>query len=383
MDWVYLDNNATTMIDPRVLEAMRPFLAEQYANPSSTHHFGQQARYAVEVARECIAGLLGLAGGQIIFTSGGTEANDLAVRGMLASRPSKRHLVTTAVEHASILRLAQQIEKEGYRVTYVGVDRLGRLDPAEFEAALGEDTALASVMHANNETGVVFPVERLGEIAASKGIPLHVDAIQTVGKVATELGKWPVSLVTLAAHKFHGPKGVGVLYIRRGVRPRPRLIGGHQESDLRAGTENVPAIVGMAEALRLAVEHLEEENGRVRVLRDRLETSILQRIPLAHGLGHREDRLPNTTAIGFEALEAEAILMLLSNQRICASSGSACGSGSLSPSHVLTAMGLDERVVHGAVRFSLSRFNTDQEIDRVVEVVPSIIERLRRVMGGA
>ncbi|HOW71124.1 MAG TPA: aminotransferase class V-fold PLP-dependent enzyme [Phycisphaerae bacterium] len=383
MDWVYLDNNATTMIDPRVLEAMRPFLAEQYANPSSTHHFGQQARYAVEAARECIAGLLGLSGGQVIFTSGGTEANDLGVRGMLASRPSKRHLVTTAVEHASILRLAQQIEKEGYRVTYVGVDRLGRLDPAEFEAALGGDTALASVMHANNETGVVFPVERLGEIAASKGIPLHVDAIQTTGKVVTDLGKWPVSLVTLAAHKFHGPKGVGVLCIGRGVRPRPRLVGGHQEGDLRAGTENVPAIVGMAEALRLAVEHLEEENGRVRALRDRLETGILQRIPLTHGLGHREDRLPNTTAIGFEALEAEAVLMLLSNHRICASSGSACGSGSLSPSHVLTAMGLDERVVHGAVRFSLSRFNTDQEIDRVLEVVPSIIERLRRVMGGA
>lgn len=381
MDWIYLDNNATTMMDPRVFETMRPFLLDQYANPSSTHHFGQQARHAVETARERIASLLGLTANQVVFTSGGTEANDLAIRGMLAARPDKRHLVTTAVEHDSVLRLARRIEKEGYRVSYLGVDQRGRLDPAEFEAALGDDTALASVMHANNETGVVFPLEQLGQIAASKGVPLHIDAVQTMGKLAVDWGKCPAQLITLAAHKFHGPKGIGALCIKRGVRPRPRLVGGHQEGDLRPGTENVPAIVGMAEALALAAAHIEEENARIRALRDRIETGIRQRVPSAHLLGDRELRLPNTASIGFEALEAEAILMLLSNHGICASSGSACGSGSLEPSHVLTAMGLDERVVHGAVRFSLSRFTTDADVDRVIEVVPKIIERLKSVMA--
>lgn len=382
MDWIYLDNNATTMMDPRVFEAMRPFLIEQYANPSSAHHLGQQARHAVESARERIAARLGLAGHQVVFTSGGTEANDLAVRGTLAARPGKRHLVTTAVEHESVLRLAHLVEKEGYRVTYLGVDRLGRLDPAEFEAALGEDTALASVMHANNETGVVFPIEQLGGIAASKGVPFHVDATQTAGKCPMNLGKVSVQLVTLSAHKIHGPKGIGALCVKRGARPRPRLIGGHQEGDLRAGTENVPAIVGMAEALDLAADHINEENTRVRDLRDRLEAGILERVASACRAGDREHRLPNTTTICFEALEAEAILISLSNHGICASSGSACSSGALEPSHVLAAMGLDERALHGAVRFSLSRFNREEEIDRTLEVVPAVIERLRTVMAN-
>ncbi len=382
MAWIYLDNNATTRLDPRVFEAMRPFLLEAYANPSSIHHFGQQVRHAVETARERMAGLLGLTPRQIVFTSGGTEANDLAIRGVLAARPTKKHFVTTPIEHDSIVRLAAELKREGYRVTQVPVDGLGRIDLAGFEAALDEDTALASVMHANNETGVILPIERLGEIAAAKHVPLHVDATQTVGKLPLDLGTLPVQLVTLAAHKFHGPKGAGALCIKRGVRLRSRLVGGHQERDLRAGTENVAAIVGMAEALQLAVDHLSEEQGRVRDLRDRLEAGICERVPAARILGDREHRLPNTTSIAFASLEAEAILMLLSNHEVCASSGSACSSGSLEPSHVLTAMGIEEQWTHGAIRFSLSRFTTAEEVDRALAVVPQVIERLQALGQG-
>ncbi|NLX22558.1 MAG: aminotransferase class V-fold PLP-dependent enzyme [Phycisphaerae bacterium] len=377
MSWIYLDNNATTRLDPRVFEAMRPFLLDRYANPSSIHQFGQQVRHAVETAREQMAALLGLTARQIVFTSGGTEANDLAIRGALAARPTKRHFVTTPIEHDSILRLTAELKREGYRVTQVPVDNLGRLDPGAFGAALDDDTALASVMHANNETGVILPIEQLGEIAAARGVPLHVDATQTVGKLPLDLGALPVQLVTLAAHKFHGPKGVGALCVKHGVRLRSRLVGGHQERDLRAGTENVAGIVGMAKALQLAVDHLPEERGRVRELRDRLEARICERVPSARVLGHREHRLPNTTSIAFPYLEAEAILMLLSNHEVCASSGSACSSGSLEPSHVLTAMGIEEPWTHGAIRFSLSRFTTADEIDRTLAIVPQVIERLQ------
>lgn len=374
---VYLDNNATTMLDPKVLEAMLPYLREQYANPSSIHYFGQQARHAVETAREQVAAALGARPRQIVFTGGGTEANHLAIRGALAARPEKRHFVTTRVEHDSVLRLAERLADEGYRVTYLGVDRRGQVDLAEFEASLTDDTALASIMQANNETGVIFPIERLAEIAAARGVPLHTDATQTVGKLAIDVNRLPVSLLTLAAHKLHGPKGVGVLYLRRGMKVRSQLVGGHQERDLRAGTENVAGIVGAGEALRLAVEHLDEENTRVRDLRDRLESGLLTAIPATHPIGDREHRLPNTANVAFEALEAEAILMLLSNEGICASSGAACSSGSLEPSHVLQAMGVPERIAHGAIRLSLSRFNTDADIERALSVMPRVIERLR------
>jgi cysteine desulfurase len=376
---VYLDNNATTALDPRVLDAMMPYLREQYANPSSIHYFGQQARHAVETAREQVAAAMGARPRQIVFTGGGTEANALAIRGVLAARPDKRQFVTTRIEHDSVLRLAEQLAREGYRVTYIGVDRAGRVDPAEFEAALSDDTALASIMHANNETGVILPVEELGAIAAARGVPLHTDATQTVGKLPVDVSKLPVSLLTMAAHKFHGPKGVGVLYIGRGTRVLPQLLGGHQERDLRAGTENVAGAVGTGEALRLAVEHLDEENTRVRGLRDRLEAALLASIAAAHPIGDREHRLPNTANVAFEGLQAEAILMLLSNEEICASSGSACSSGSLEASHVLQAMGVPEPIAHGAIRFSLSRFNSDADVDRVLEVMPRAIERLRAI----
>lgn len=383
MNSIYFDNNATTMVDPQVVEAMWPLLREQYANPSSVHHFGQQARHSVETAREQVASAIGCQPREIVFTSGGTEANDLAIRGALSGHADKRHFVTTAVEHLSVIRLAEQLQSEGYDVTCVGVDRLGRIDPAEFEASLTDRTALASVMHANNETGVLFPIEQLAEIAAARGIPLHVDAAQTVGKLPIDLEKQPVHLMTMSAHKFHGPKGVGAVCIRRGTRLQAQLVGGHQERSLRAGTENVAGIVGMGRALRLAVEHLNEENTRVRAMRDRLEAGIVERVPIAHLIGDRDDRLPNTANIGFEVLEAEAILMLLSNQGLCASSGSACSSGSLEPSHVLAAMGIDEKVAHGAVRFSLSRFNTNDQIDRAIDIVSQGVERLQAVLPCA
>ncbi|UCD27711.1 MAG: cysteine desulfurase NifS [Planctomycetota bacterium] len=379
MTWIYLDNNATTMIDPKVLEAMLPLLGEQYANPSSVHQFGQQARHIIETAREQIADAIGAKTRQIIFTSGGTEANNLAIRGTLAARPDKRHIVTTAVEHESVINLAGQLENEGYRVTCLGVDGQGRLDPAEFETAITEDTALTSIMHANNETGVVFDIERLGRIATDKGVPLHVDAVQTVGKLPIDVSKLPVQLMTMSAHKFHGPKGIGALYVAKDSRVKPQFVGGHQERKLRPGTESTAGIVGMGTALRLAVEHLDEENTRVKAQRDRLETGILQHIPIARVIGHQIARTPNTTDIGFEALEAEAILMLLSNYEVCASSGSACSSGSLEPSHVLRAMKIDERIAHGAIRFSLSRFTTNQEIDRTLEIMPKVIERLQKL----
>ncbi|HPD30842.1 MAG TPA: cysteine desulfurase NifS [Phycisphaerae bacterium] len=386
MSVIYLDNNATTRIAPEVLEAMLPWLGERYANPSSVHHFGQQARHAVEVAREQVAAAMGVRDRQIIFTGSGTESNNLAIRGVLAARPEKRHVATTAVEHDSVLRPMQQLEREGYRVTYLGVDSLGHLDLGELEASLSDQTALVSIMHANNETGVIFPIERIAALTSAKDIPLHVDAVQTTGRIRDASGHSPLNLVdvpvdllTASAHKFHGPKGVGILYLRRGARLRPQVLGGHQERDLRAGTENVAGIVGAGRALELAMRHLDADSARVATLRDRLEEGICSRVSIARVNGDRVGRIPNTTNIGFEALQAEAILMLLSNHGVCASSGSACSSGSLEPSHVLTAMGIDRRVVHGAIRFSLSRFTTEAEIDQVLDLMPGIIERLQKL----
>lgn len=384
MSIIYLDNNATTMPAPEVVEAMLAWLRENYANPSSVHHLGQQARHAVETAREQVAAVLGVGHRQVVFTGSGTEANNLAIRGVLASRPDKRHVVTTAVEHDSVLRLMRQLERDSCEITCLGVDQSGHLDLAELSDSLTERTALVSIMHANNETGVVFPIDEIAAIVADRGIPLHVDAVQTTGRLRDVSGRSPlnladvpIDLLTASAHKFHGPKGVGILCMRRGTRLRPQIVGGHQERDLRAGTENVAGIVGTGAAIELALRHLDEDADRIRHLRDRLEEGICSRISIAKVNGDRSGRLPNTTNIGFEALQAEAILMLLSNHGICASSGSACSSGSLEPSHVLTAMGIDHRVVHGAVRFSLSRYTTEAEIDRTLEIFPAVIEKLQ------
>ena len=373
---IYLDNNATTRPDPAVVEAMLPYLHEQYANPSSVHHFGQQARHAVESAREQIAALIGARPNQIVFTGSGTESNYLAMLGLLQARPDRRQIITTRVEHDCVLRLSERLAEEGYEVAWIEVDSEGRLDPAAVEAAITDRTALISIMHGNNETGAIHPIEQIAKLAAARGVPLHSDAVQTLGKLPIDVARLGASTLAAAAHKFHGPKGVGFLYIRRGVHLRPMLVGGHQERDLRAGTENVAGIVGMAVALKLAIDHLDDEHTRVRALRDRLESAILAHLPTARVLAAGAQRLPNTAMIAFPGLEAEAILMLLSNEGLCASAGSACSSGSLEPSHVVRAMGIDDHTGHGAVRFSLSRFTTEADIDRAIELIPAAIARL-------
>lgn len=377
MTSIYLDNNSTTRAAPSVVEAMAPFWREQYGNPSSLHRAGQSARHAVETAREHVANLIHARPRDIVFTSGGTEADNLAILGVLDAEPTRRHIVATAVEHVAVLSLCERLAREGLRVTLLGVDALGRLDPDEVDRAISDDTSLVSVMYANNETGVIFPIAEIARRCAARGVPLHVDAVQAVGKLPIDVAALGSSLMTISAHKIHGPKGAGALYVGRRVRMRGQLVGGHQERDLRPGTENVAAIVGFGEAARLASERLRgEEWARVAELRDRLERVVCERVPFAHVIGDREHRTPNTTNIAFEALEAEAVLIALSEQGVCASSGSACSSGSLEPSHVLKAMGIDERIAHGAVRFSLSVETTQEEIDAAIDIVASVTQRL-------
>ena len=373
---IYLDNNATTRPLPEVVEAMLPLMHEGYANPSSVHQFGQTARHRVETAREQVATSIGATPKEIVFTSGGTESINLAIRGVLRSRPERRHFVTSAIEHSAVMKLADELEREGYRVDRVGVDGNGRLDEQEWSDKLTEETALASLMQANNETGVVFDVARLTEIAADKGVPLHLDAVQAVGKLEISVADWPVTLMSLSAHKFHGPKGIGALFVRRRTRLAPLISGGSQERNLRGGTENVPGIVGMGVAAVAAVRDRETVSQQVGNLRDALERGILEGVSFAHVVGKGAQRVHNTANIAFEGLEAEAILLLLSEAGICASSGSACSSGSLEPSHVLQAMGVDPQIAHGAIRFSLSRFNTAEEIDSVVAALPALLAKL-------
>lgn len=375
---VYFDNNATTQVIPEVVEAMVPFLGEYYGNPSSIHRFGSSVGQKIAEARLQVAQLIGAADPvEIIFTSCGTEGDNAAIRGMLEAQPSKRHIVTTQVEHPAVLSLCQHLEKKGYRVTWLGVDHDGGLDLDELGDALADDTALVSVMHANNETGVVFPIERISAIVRAKGIPLHVDAVQTAGKLALDVNQTPIDLLTISGHKFHGPKGVGALYVRRGITFPPFLIGGHQERNRRAGTENVAGIIGMGRAAELAFARLGDCGRQVRALRDRLEQSLV-----ASGLeirinGQAQERLPNTSNVSFRYLEGESILVLLDQQGICASTGSACTAGSSEPSHVLRAMKVPTDWLQGAVRFSLSRLNTADDVDYVNEMLPPIVQRLR------
>lgn len=377
---IYLDNNATTRMAAEAVEAMAPFWRENYGNASSLHRVGQEARHAVERARERIAHLIHARPRNLVFTSGGTESVNLAIQGTLAASPTKRHIVTTAVEHLAVLSLCRRLETQGIAVTYVGVDGAGHLDMDALASALTEDTALVSVMHANNETGVIFPVREIADITRARGITLHVDAAQTFGKIAIDTGALGADLVSFSAHKMHGPKGAGALYVGRGTRLRSLWVGGHQERDLRPGTENVAAIVGFSAAAELAAERLADDRlTSVAVLRDRLEAGILQRVDTAHVIGDSRCRTANTTNIGFARLEAEAILVALSEAGVCASSGSACSSGSLEPSHVLAAMGIDTAIAHGAVRFSLSHETTEEDIDQVLEIVPRMVTRLASI----
>jgi cysteine desulfurase len=375
-DWLYLDNNATTRPLPDVVDAMLPYLDTRYANPSSVHQFGQTIRHAVDLARARVAALLGTTPREIIFTAGGTEAINLAIRGTLARVPGRGRLVTTAVEHSATLRVSERLADEGHPVAYVRVDHHGRVDVDDFRSKVTPGTALVSLIHANNETGVVTDLTPLLAHTSALGVPVHLDAVQSAGKVPLNVAELPVQLMSLSAHKFHGPKGVGALYVRRRTRIDPLLVGGGQEQGVRGGTENVAAIIGMGIAAEHAGATLAESNRRVAELRDDFERRVLQAVPFATVIGSEAPRVANTSNIAFEALQAEAILILLSERGICASSGAACSSGSLEPSHVLKAMGIDDRVAHGAIRFSLSRFTTPEEIDFTVDALPELLGRL-------
>ncbi len=377
MRTIYLDNNATTRVAPEVVEAMLPYYTDLYGNPSSMHSFGGQVARNIREAREKMASLIGASPEEIIITSCGTESDNTAVRSALATYPDRRHIVTSRVEHPAIRSLCARLAREGYRVTEVPVDADGRLDMDVYEKSLTPDTAVVSLMWANNETGVIFPVEKAAETARSRGILFHTDAVQAVGKIPINMKNSPINMLSISGHKLHAPKGIGYLYVRKGTKFSPFLIGGHQERERRGGTENTPGIVGLGKACELAALNMEKENNEVLQLRDRLENELLARIPNSKVNGDRENRLPNTSNISFEFVEGEAILLMLNELGICASSGSACTSGSLQPSHVLRAMGVPFTMAHGSIRFSLSIYNTDEEIDTVIENLPPIIERLR------
>lgn len=378
---VYFDNNATTPVAPEVVDRMVPLLTEHFGNPSSMHRFGARAGVEMAEARQKVMSLLGAAlPHEIVFTSGGSEADNLAIVGVLKAAPDKRHVITTAVEHPAVLGLCRDLEKrQGYDVTYLPVDGLGNLDLDLLRDALREDTAIVSMMMANNETGVIFDVAAAGEIVRQHGAVFHVDGVQAAGKLALDLENMPIDLFSLSGHKLHASKGIGALYIRRGTKLRPLIVGGHQERGRRAGTENVAAAAGFGVACELAGDRLAEENTKVRALRDRLERGLLAAIPDCRANGDPLRRLPNTSNISFEFIEGEGILLLLDRVGVAASSGSACTSGSLEPSHVLRAMGLPFTLTHGSIRFSLSRYNTSTEVDYVVQALPPIIERLRMI----
>ncbi|MHC4487191.1 MAG: cysteine desulfurase NifS [Planctomycetota bacterium] len=379
MRTVYFDNNATTKVAEEVAEEARPLFCELYGNPSSMHTFGGQISRRIRQAREQIAGLLGCEPSEIIFTSGGTESDNAAIKGALAAAPDKRKIITSRVEHPAVLTVCRELENHGYTVVELAVDKQGRLDLAELEEQIDDDTALVTIMYANNETGVTFPIDKIAELVTGRNIVFHTDAVQAIGKIPLNLSKSNIDLLSLSGHKLHAPKGVGVLYVRKGTRLSPFMLGGHQEAGRRAGTENVPGIVGLGKACELAAKNIEQENSRIRYLRDKLENAILEKCPDSRINGDKENRLPNTTNISFEYIEGEAILLMLDKYGICASSGSACTSGSLEPSHVLRAMGVPFTAAHGSIRFSLSRYNTEEEVDYTIEKMPAIINRLREL----
>jgi len=379
MRTIYFDNNATTKVADQVAEEMRPLFCELYGNPSSMHTFGGQIGRRIRQAREQVAGLLGCEPSEIIFTSGGTESDNTAIKGTLAAAPNKRTIITSRVEHPAVLTVCRELENHGYTVVELAVNKQGQLDLAELEDQIDDDTVLVTIMYANNETGVMFPIDKIAELVSSKGAVFHTDAVQAIGKIPLNLSKVNIDLLSLSGHKLHAPKGVGVLYVRKGTRLSPFMLGGHQEGGRRAGTENVPGIVGLGKACELAAKNIEQENSRVKYLRDKLENAILEKCPDSRLNGDRENRLPNTTNISFEYIEGEAILLMLDKYGICASSGSACTSGSLEPSHVLRAMGVPFTAAHGSIRFSLSRYNTEEEVDYTIEKMPPIINRLREL----
>lgn len=377
MNTVYLDNNATTQVAEEVLEVMLPYFRTLYGNPSSMHTFGGQVGQKIRAAREQVAALIGAGPEEIIFTSCGTESDNAAIHSALATRPDKKHIITSRVEHPAVRALCAHLAGQGYRVTELPVDKNGILDLENLEKSMTPDTAVVSLMWGNNETGVIFPVEEAAAMAHERGVLFHTDAVQSTGKIPINLKKNAIDMLSISGHKLHAPKGVGVLYVRKGTKFSPFLIGGHQERERRGGTENTAGIIGLGKACELAAVNMEKENTYVRGLRDKLERELLNRITQSRVNGDTGNRLPNTTNISFEFVEGEAILLLMNELGICASSGSACTSGSLQPSHVLRAMGVPFTMAHGSIRFSLSIYNTEKEIDFVIDKMPAIIERLR------
>ncbi len=376
---IYLDNNATTRVADEVFEEIKPYFCDQYGNPSSMHVFGGQVGAKIKEARERVTDLLGCSPSEVVFTGCGTESDNMAIQGTLAAYPNKRKIITTRVEHPAVLAVCRELENRGYTVVELSVDREGQLDLTELDAELDEDTALVTVMFANNETGVIFPIEEIAKRVSARGSVFHTDAVQAVGKIPINLANSDIDLLSLSGHKLHAPKGVGVLYVRKGTRLTPFMLGGHQEHGRRAGTENVPGIIGLGKACKMAQAAFDVENRQVRAMRDSLETTLMRTCQGAMLNGVKEARLPNTTNISFEFVEGESILLMLNQFAVCASSGSACTSGALEPSHVLRAMGVPFTAAHGSIRFSLSRYTTQEEVDLVAEKLPPIINRLREL----
>jgi len=379
MKVVYVDNNATTRVAPEVVEEMLPYFSEYYGNPSSMHTFGGKVGRKIEEARERVADLLGALPTEIVFTSCGTESDNAAILATLETYPEKNHIITTRVEHPAVLTLCKYLQKKGYKVTFLPVDNVGKLDLKLLASSITDETAIVSIMYANNESGIIFPVEEISEIVKSRGSIFHTDAVQAVGKLNIDMKKNKIDFLALSGHKLHAPKGVGVLYIRRGTKFRPFVKGGHQENGRRGGTENVASIIGLGKACEIAKKNIAEEQVKVKALRDKLEEGLLKSIPNVRINGDKDNRLPNTTSLGFEFVEGEAILLMLDKLGICASSGSACTSGSLEPSHVLRAMGVPFTYAHGSIRFSLSRYNTEEDVDYILEHMPKVINRLREL----
>ncbi|MBW1869317.1 MAG: cysteine desulfurase NifS [Deltaproteobacteria bacterium] len=376
---IYMDNNATTQVAPEVLEAMLPFLTDRYGNPSSAYTFGGQVARNIRDAREQTAAILGALPEEIIFTSCGSESDNTAIMSALSTGKDKVHIVTSRVEHPAVKVLCNELAKQGYRVTEIPVDREGHLDMDRYKESLTPGTAIVSLMWANNETGVIFPVEEAARMARDRGILFHTDAVQAAGKIPIDLQNSAIDMLSISGHKLHAPKGIGVLYVRKGTKFSPFLVGGHQELGRRGGTENTASIIALGKACELALNRMEEENTKVKALRDKLETELLRQVPNSRINGGGAERLPNTTSISFESIEGESILLLMDEFGICASSGSACTSGSLQPSHVLRAMGVPFTMAHGSIRFSLSVYNTEEEIDFVIDKIPPIIEKLRKL----
>lgn len=380
---IYLDNNATTRVDPAVVEAMMPFLTEQYGNPSSGYRFGKQVAAAIDTARERVATLLGCEPSEILFTSCGTESTNAAIHSALSIDRDRQHIVTTRVEHSATLKTCEGLAKRGYEITWLGVDSQGQVDVRELEKAVRPDTALVSVMWANNETGVLFPTAEIADIVRSKGAYFHTDAVQAVGKLPISLADAKINFLSLSGHKLHCPKGVGVLYVNKRTKFTPFMTGGGQEKGKRAGTENVASIVGLGKACEIAGQFIEHEQAEVRAWRDQFEEAILERIPGVQINGDRANRLPNTTNLAFDGIDSEAVLMLLDEAGICCSSGSACTTGSVHASHVLKAMGFSDDRARSSLRFSFGRFNTAAEIPRALEAIEGVITKLRRIAAAA